>query len=153
MQPIADIHRRKIVAAAAMTCAIPMVLVPITGRSSFELAAERAVFNDRFRLPAASGPIHFGTIKIVRDPFVSEALPGTSRSGTANIAAGPGEAAVPIIRAIISGSSPRALLEEGGKLRIAGIGDRIGKARIVQIGGSAIQLANGTMLRFDEVNP
>ena len=62
-------------------------------------------------------------------------------------------AAGPVLRGVIVGSKPRALLEMGGKLTIVGIGTPIGNSTVLAISEKAIVLDDGETLRLPEGRP
>lgn len=74
MLPLHDARRRKLLNVSALLCAIPVLLAPIAGRSSFELASEEAAFNQRFAPPAPSVDPAARPMPVSRDPFVPDRL-------------------------------------------------------------------------------
>lgn len=177
MHPLRDAQRRRLLDWAALLCAIPLCLAPLAGRSSFELAGERAAFDARFSAPQQGVP-KYTPVTVARDPFVPEApAPAigdqeqTARAGVVGMhvmqgdpmgfllpvnradAGAPlvnGPAAIITVTAIVSGSSPRALVDEGDRVRVVGIGDMLGGARVLGIDESGVRLQNGTLLALTE---
>jgi hypothetical protein len=54
------------------------------------------------------------------------------------------------IRAIVSGVSPRALVDEGGHVRVVGPGDALAGSKIRRIDGSGVLLESGVLLKLVE---
>lgn len=85
-------------------------------------------------------------------------LPSTLRPLPPN--AGAGDAAPPFampapapaqrpparVTAVITGTHPFALIDEGGTTRLVTLGDRIGEDAVTAISGTGIRLANGRTL-------
>jgi hypothetical protein len=133
-----------------MVCAVPIVLMPIAGRSSFELAREQAAFNARFNAPVVPARWKTADVRISRDPFVPEhsVLPHedeqtASVTSTANAAF---EAAV--VRAVVTAPARRALVDENGSVRIVAVGDSVAGSPVVAIERSGIRLQSGQVLRL-----
>jgi hypothetical protein len=57
------------------------------------------------------------------------------------------------VTAIVTGQSPRAIVEIGGVSQAVGIGDRLAGARIITIDAEAIGLDNGTQLQLAPAAP
>src|SRR5579864_4440369 len=72
LPPLHDARRRKLLNVSALLCAIPILLAPIAGRSSFELASEQAAFNERFAPPAPPDDPSARPMPVSRDPFVPD---------------------------------------------------------------------------------
>jgi hypothetical protein len=52
----------------------------------------------------------------------------------------------PVVRAVVLGNPARALVEEGGSVRVLGIGDRVGGSTVEAITADGITLSDGTRL-------
>jgi hypothetical protein len=50
------------------------------------------------------------------------------------------------VRAVVLGNPARALVEEGGSVRVLGIGDRVGGSTVEAITADGITLSDGTRL-------
>jgi hypothetical protein len=148
-----------------MLCSVPLLLAPLASRSAFETREERAVFVERFPASRIERPTSGSEVKVARDPFASDALRQTVASNT--LAASPkagvvgmhvaqGQpigisiAGLPVVRAIVSGSSPRALIEEQGRVRIVAAGDILAGSTVVRIAAGGIVLSNGASLKLAE---
>ena len=151
MNPISNGTRRKMVAGSAVLCAVPLFLAPISGRSSFELAAERTAFTSRFGLSAPRVRPDSAQVRIMKDPFVPQsAFVIAPRSVQAKDSK---NGFVPLLRAIASGASPLALLEENGRVRIVGIGDAVGGSSVVSILSDRIRLQDGRTIQVNGETP
>ncbi len=178
MQRLDDRVRRRLLAFSAMLCAIPVLLTPLAGRSSFELASEQAAFNARFSAPQLPSAWKDSPIAVERDPFIAQtgnAADATSPRldvigmqvvqgqpmGYAAPANGVVSAVpvadvtygVPAVRAIATGVSPHALIEENSHARIVGIGDIVAGSPIVAIAAGAIRLKNGAVFTLTQEHP
>lgn len=147
LPPLAEPGRRRLFAAAATLCIVPVLLAPLAGRSSFEMQAEREVFERRFvAAPASANAIN--TPVVSRDPFIAQ----TSETESAHVATATASKAAQgtaVVRAIVSGPSPRALVEEGGRVRIVADGDVVSGARVISIDETGVLLSNGTVLTLE----
>jgi hypothetical protein len=107
---------------------------------------------------------------LVRDPFVSSGAPaqaGRARLGDGmgplptlvlppNAAAGtpPFDSSRPplngrVLRAMVLGARSRALLTNGDRSTIVGVGDRVGGATVTRISPLGVRLSDGTLLELD----
>jgi hypothetical protein len=163
LKPLHNGARRKLLACSAMICAVPVLLAPLAARSEFELPAEKAAFNGHFSVPRLPVIVYSRPVSAARDPFIPDA-PASGNRGDASLpfAAGGGIAGrrvvqgqpigfeVPVVRAIVTGLSPRALVEEDRQVRVVGVGDPIDGSRIVAIGANGVLLKNGMVLAVTE---
>ena len=184
MLPIDDRARRRLLTFSAMLCALPAFLAPLAARSSFEISAERAVFNTRLitpRVPVAWNP---RPIAIGRDPFIPDdrqdaapdnANPALPRAGgvvgmrvvqgqsigfplpsnrdVSGMSLQDAAFGVPTVRAIVMGTSARALVEENGRTRVIGVGDFIAGSRVTAIDRSGVHLKNNLVFALMEDRP
>src|SRR6185437_1494457 len=158
MYPLDEASRRRMFAWSAVLCAIPLCLAPLAGRSSFEVAGERARFEARFSAPALEVTWHRHSVNVARDPFaVEKPVEGgpVTAAGVVGVhvtqgqAIGytvPGHGGAVRVTAVVTGVSPRALIDEGSGVRIVGVGDTLSGARIVGIDASGVHLQHGTLL-------
>ncbi len=151
--PIADRARRRLLTYAVMICTASILLTPVAARSSFELAVERTAFNQRFSIPRIPGKWSSQPVPISHDPFVPDEFSAASRSGgvvgmhvVQGQATGFTVASVSKIRAIVTGSSPHALVDENGKAEVVSLGDVIDGSPIILISPTEVVLKNGRVL-------
>jgi hypothetical protein len=148
-----------------MLCCLPALLLPLAGRSAFELHEEEAVLAQRFEKDEAHAPKAVAVLSVARDPFVPDAPQQIAPSGTPSsltsgsvvgthvVQGAPIGIALPSgaeVRAIVSGLSPRALVEEGGRVRVVAPGDSLNGSRILRIDSSGVALQNGLRLSLSE---
>lgn len=139
LHPLRDGDRRRLLYVAAVLCTAPMLLLPLAGRSNFEIGDERAVFDRRFSAIVPARVEAKAAVTVTRDPFApDEALESPSPKPGANGAVS--------VEAIVSGATPKALVEENARVRVVGIGDPLAGSRIVEINGAGLRLQNGTLL-------
>lgn len=154
MHPLDD-ARRRLLAFSAVCCAVPLCLLPLAGRSSLEMAAERAAFDVRFTAPQLEQAPSRAHVDVARDPFVAEVPEQTraSRAAPAGGLVGIEQPAQVVVDATVVGDSARALVREGARARVVGIGDPLAGSFIVSIDRSGIKLANGSLLALSETGP
>ncbi|MFN2449200.1 MAG: hypothetical protein ABR508_05315 [Candidatus Baltobacteraceae bacterium] len=132
-------NRRIVLASALAVCAISMCLLPLAARSSLEMSEGTAASAGRFehapvRLRQTTTPP-----LVLRDPFIAEG------EGPAHDLHAAMPSAV-FVRAVITGSSPRALIEDGGRIRIVQPGDAVAGSTVRSLGVKGIVLENGIRL-------
>lgn len=128
-----------LIAGAALT------IVPLTAQRAY-LAGASSLHDVPARAAiAAPERLTFPEYTVTRDPFVplriDDAALVDQPSGTSPAATH--------VRAIVLGDPARALVEEGGSVRVVGIGDRVGNAQVLHIDAAAITLSDGTRLPLD----
>lgn len=177
MLPVDEGERRRLLCLSAILCVIPLCLAPLAGRSSFELASEHAAFDKRFNGPSFDTVWNDKPVDVARDPFVAErALPVSTgpgngivglhvtqgqpigfvlppNSGASGTPVQGSSVDLPSVTAIVSGSSPRALIDDGMHVRVIGIGDSLAGSRVLSIDGAGVHLRNGRVLVLGEDGP
>ena len=136
-----------------MLCAIPLVLMPLAGRSSFEVAAERATFVQRFRAPEFR-PFHMRAYRapaVLRDPFAIPVRAAAHDVTGMRVVQGastgiPVPAANVRVTAIVEGADARALVEENGAVRVVRRGDRLGAWIVRSVEPGGVRLTNGSFI-------
>jgi hypothetical protein len=145
LHPLDDRSRRRLLLIAAMACAGPLLLLPLAGRSAFEVADQEAALAKRFQQPAAHSAGGVSRLTVARDPFLADTGAGSARGPVAtHIIQGA------VVRAIVTGSPPRALVEEGGHARVVAPGDALSGSRVLRIDGAGVVLQNGTRVKLTE---
>jgi hypothetical protein len=133
--------------AGAALCGITLCLAPLAGRTSFELAGERAAFDTRFSVPDLKVG-NDARLNAARDPFVPQA--------------GPAQAAMPMhatraalgtVSAVVTGAAPRALVTDGSRVRVVAVGDAMDGSRVASIDTAGVHLQNGVTLHLPETRP
>lgn len=178
MRPLDDAQRRRLFTWSALLCAIPICLAPLAGRSSFELAGEQAAFNARFSTVQPQNVWNDKPLAVARDPFVPEAPTAASgdkepmaasgvvgmhvaqgspigfvlppNRGAAGTPLGSGGPGMVTVTAVVTGPSPRALIDDGERVRVVAIGDMLGGSRVRSIDRSGVRLQNGTLFALTE---
>jgi hypothetical protein len=180
LRPLDDAQRRRLLTRSALCCAISLCLAPLAGRSSFELAGEQAAFDSRFTALALQNVWNQKPVPISRDPFIPEAssikanlgpqlgagndsivgmqvtqgdpigftLPANRGAEGTPLQDGP--LGTPRISAIVSGPSPRALVDDGTHVRVLAVGDALAGSRVTAIDESGVHLQSGALLRLAE---
>ncbi len=179
MRPIHDVQRRRLLALSAMFCSLPIVLAPLAAQSSFELPTERSAFDARITVPVPPRPAGTKPVVAARDPFVPDAgaqaqiarvpVPAAEPISGMRVEQGqPLGFALPAnagalgsppagevsgllaVRAIVKGASARALVDEGGAVRVIAVGDALGGSIVTAIDASRIRLKNARVLVLEQ---
>lgn len=172
-----DDERRSLGRLASMLIIGAIGILPLTTQSSSVAGAadERAQsYKSGLALPPR---LTFPEYSISRDPFVPEQPTRAKLEGSAlrvgqgseiGVVLPPNAGALqngpippligaspsaPIVRAVILGNPPRALVEDGGTVRVLGIGDRIGELAVAGITADGITLSDGSRLTLDVAHP
>lgn len=163
MRSLDDIYRNRLLKAAVFLCAIGLLLAPLAGRSSMPLQAHRITGRQLLDPQTPAQKSSSQSVAIDRDPFAvppgDVEKPAAAQSGAAGVVGmtvHQGDAmgyAVPgrstelsgsiVVRAIVSGSNPSALVEESGKPRVVQIGDALGGVAISGIDRDGVLLQDG----------
>jgi hypothetical protein len=167
-----DDDRRALMRLASMLVAGALCILPLTTQTSpiAGAAGVHTVTDISELVPPAR--LTFPGYAISRDPFVPDraigptldtggttmsvglsgdigvVLPpnaGATQGGPASTPSGLG----PIVRAIVLGEPPRALVEAGGTVRVLGVGDRLGALTVVGITAGRVTLSDGSSLILD----
>lgn len=153
MRPIGDMTRRRLLCLSAMFFAIPAVLMPLAGRSSFEANAQRVGFAGRFGVqPAAVTALRtYPQLGFVRDPFaLPQHLLARDVTGMHVVQGASTGIRIPgagvRVTAIVEGADARALVEEDGSVRVIRAGDILGGSIVRAILRNGVRLGNGTFI-------
>lgn len=146
--PLDSDQRQKLLSFSAALCIAPLILAPIAARPSFESAQEHSAPGARLEMPALPLTWTPARVHLKRDPFVNAAAasPQSPISETA-------KAEAVEVRAIVTGTVPRALVESTGGLRIVSAGSSLQGSIVVRIDAAGIHLKNGATLPLSEARP
>lgn len=161
MRPLDDARRRRLLTWSALCCAVSLCLAPIAGRSSFELAGERAAFNSRFTTPTLQPIWTPKPVSVARDPFMPEAGMQVTQGDPLGFALPPNRGAAgtplqggafetPRVTAVVTGALPRALIDDGTQVRVVAVGDMLAGSRVIAIDQSGVHLQTGAVLSVAE---
>lgn len=139
MRPLIETDRRRLFGFSAVLCAAPLVLAPLAARSSFGITSGHRAFEAslELRMPVPVKPRSFS---VTRDPFVADAGTDPASVPTAS------EAGAPVVRALVTGSVPYALLDAGGLLRIVRSGDGVAGSTVRSIDAGGVHLQDGRVI-------
>lgn len=142
--PLDDESRARLVRLAVLLCGSALLLAPLAGRGSIEIAQEQAAFGAILATPRLPAGASSADVLVERDPFAPLASSGalSATAGAAAASPSPQDAGV-TVEAIVTGKTARALVDDSGQTRIVGIGDALGGSRIVRIDSGAVTLASG----------
>ena len=109
------------------------------------------------------GRLHYPTVRIQRDPFVSSndaPVDGGLERAVAGIVLPPnagasqmGSVAGIVVRGVLLGAHPAALIEVGGRIESVRLGSALLGSSVSSIGAGGVALQDGTMLRFVARHP
>lgn len=168
--PLRDNDRRLFVALSLALSLGSASLLPLTAQSALDGGVTETALAAPV-VPRIPGALTFPEIKVARDPFVplpavSDARENLAPTQTADIILPPnagaeqmpglsvaGEAGTPVVRAVVLGPQSRALIEDGGSVKVLGVGDALGNATISAIDSTGIELSTGTRLLLTEQHP
>jgi len=134
---------RRVLAALAMLCFSGAVaLTPAEVRSHLEPEPHADALPPAAALPPLAFVVPDG------DPFVPRAADDSATPAPAPPAAralplAPLRAAAPIVRAVVTGDHPSALIDDGTATRLVAPGDRVAGASVTAIDATGISLDDG----------
>ncbi|HVA28115.1 MAG TPA: hypothetical protein VNF68_08040 [Candidatus Baltobacteraceae bacterium] len=135
-----DDERRRLVRVALMMCAASLSILPMTVPSSDRARADARRARALTRELGVPGRLTFPPMAVTRDPFEPDA---TDREAVVGV----------VLRAVVTGAQPRALVEIAGVARVVRVGDRIGRATVVSIQATGLALSGGIELPVTTVRP
>ena len=139
---------------SAVLCGTTICLAPLAARSSFDLASTGATYEKRFAAEPAQRVWPNRQLAAVRDPFRPDPADNTVSSSPKAVSVATGMPnALPTVQGIVRGKRPFALVEEGGAIRVVGIGDALSGSRVISISESGVRLERGTVLPLSEPVP
>jgi hypothetical protein len=143
VRPLSTNQRRSYLRCSLCACAGALMLMPIALPPDLQAESSptpATAHHERLSLDAQKVP----TVHIVRNPFESvDATASASGPNAANGAA-PG----PTVAAVVLGSAPKALINEGGNVATIGVGSIVAGRKVVSIDSGGVRLEDGTLLPF-----
>jgi hypothetical protein len=139
-----DGQRRTLLRLGVAASVASLIILPLTDMSPVTASAGMQIADGVKRLPNAPLPLSFPPIPLDRDPFVADADAQMPLQGDRGRIDEAGTAAV--LRAVVTGTEPRALVELGSTVRVVGIGDRLGGATVTAITRTGLLLSSGIEL-------
>ncbi len=149
------------------TAILPFTVPP----TSATARAQSANHTSPISVPDLPGKLEFPAISVERDPFVSDAPPASAqarlpfsadnsptmddigivlppndgaRSATPVMSA-PG---IPVVRGVVLGDVPEALVDFGSGVKVVSVGDSIGNDNVRTIDAGGVTLSSGLRLRI-----
>jgi hypothetical protein len=132
--PVTDGARRRASIVAAASCAVSCCLLPLCARPSLQDLNDRDALRLHAAFPAAQTIARSSPPEVRRDPFVAEEVRASVRAG--------------VVRAVITGAVPRALLDDGTTTRVVGLGDSVDGLQIVTIDPQGLLLSDGERIEL-----
>ncbi len=142
-KPIPTNRRRSIVRAALAASGTAIALLPLATPWTLQAHAGDPA---PVRKPPSAAPLPelaYPAAVVVRDPFAGAPGPG---SETAAVAA-------PRVGALVLGAHPRALIENGERAELVGVGSAVGSAVVTAITSAGVLLDDGTTIPFGPERP
>ena len=132
-------------ARIALLCAgAALLLLPPAARSALQVQQYIGPPAATLRPQSFTDPWSAQTIAASRDPFLLAKRAAPAQHPTPEPI---------VVRAIVLGVKPRALIEIGGLTRIVHAGQEIGRTRIAQIGKRGIWLSSGAFVPLESEGP
>src|SRR5581483_1370858 len=109
-------------------------------------------------VPLVPPALDVPNVNIRRDPFAAPATPpslgGLPGDPSAGMVLPPNAAAgAPVLRAIVAGPQPKALIDVGGRPTVVGIGSPLAGSAVAAIGKTVVVLDDGRTLHLSEERP
>jgi hypothetical protein len=117
-------------------CSIALVLLPLAARSSIKPPGSSATF-ELERTAVVAPPDRRPQLAFSRDPF--EPAVATESLQMVSVA---------IVRGVVLGERPQAIVDERGREKLVGIGSNVGTSHVLAIDPDGVILADGTFLRL-----
>ncbi len=170
MFALSDEHRQHLMHISIMIVCGGMAILPFTvPPTSATARAQAATRTSSITVPAVPGRLKFPEIRVDRDPFVANDPVAASHLSTDAVRSGYGgtddigivlppnvgargappdgsSGGVPIVRGIVLGDAPQALVEAGNDVKVYSVGDSIGSDTITSIDAEGITLSSGVRL-------
>ena len=147
LRPLYTRQRRALLRYSALICVGSIVLGASTMRLSFQAQAEEQPPIARHSVPQPLPTLTFPSILIKHDPFIPSTIDGlASNDRSFNGMADAATSSVPLVRAIVVGTSPRALVEIAGAPQVVGIGSALAASIVTSIDAAGVQLQTGQIL-------
>lgn len=131
---LSDATRSALYRLSIAMCAISAMLLPLAARSSLAIA-------DRVS-SIALPPLAVTKIDARPKPLIFERDPFQPTEGA------PISVVARVVRGVVLGSNPQALLDDGGRERLVEVGTAVAGSRVIAIVESGVILENGTELRL-----
>lgn len=139
MRAVDDTDRQTLLRIAAILVCGGVALLPLTLPPASLFANARSMpERANVAVPQFPGRLEFPDVRVGRDPFVAQAMPGT-RLGNSQRGA-------PVLRGVVLGEEPQALVDVGGIINVYSSGDRIGALSIRSIDSGGVTLEDGSRL-------
>jgi hypothetical protein len=132
-------RRRLMVIAGSISCGAAL-LVPLAATSDVPLQSDVPLVAKPARDTVALAALRYPAVVVRRDPFDGVAA-AQALSGTV------------IVRAVMLGDVPKALVESGGGPTIVGIGASLAQSTVTSIAQDGIRLADGRVFRLAAAQP
>ena len=135
-----DDDRRALVRTALIMCSVSLASLPLCVPSSGTARADAQRARGSAQELGVPGALTFPAVAFARDPFVPDAANRDSDAGA-------------VLRAVVTGAQPRALVEVAGVARVVRVGERIGRAIVLSIDAGGVTLSGGVELHVTTVRP
>jgi len=135
IKPLYARERRALGQISATLCTGPLLLGVLLIPKSIQAEAEGFHAPSRIATPRVPDRLAYPTLDVRRDPFLSEIAAGS-----------PAAAGAAVVRAVVLGASPHALVDEGGAARVVQIGSTLAGATVADINATGVVLDDGRRL-------
>jgi hypothetical protein len=180
MYALYDEQRRHLMRLSLMLVCGGLAVLPLTvpPASIAAGASQTAPRHARISVPDLPGHLTFPAIAVQRDPFAADAaalpvpaagshpafevrqgddigvvLPANAGAQDQPPLLGGSDAGSALVRGIVLGEEPQALIDTGSGVKVFGVGDRIGPDAIRAIDATGVTLSSGVRLRIASPTP
>ena len=142
LPPLFARQRRRLLSWTIPACAAAIALLLIALPPSLQAGGNGRLRASHSIASAVPGALAFPIVDVAHDPFVPEvrAALGASEAGKGTT----------VVRAIVLGESPKALVDIDGRTIVVGVGSSLGSAVVTAIAADAVLLDDGERLALDE---
>jgi hypothetical protein len=144
-RPLRTEQRRTLLRYALLACGVSASLLPFATPENVvaQAAGELPIAHRATVLP--SGALAYPHIDVARDPFVPAAAAVAPDGTQVPVGTGP-----LLVRAVVLGASPHALIDVAGREQILGIGDALLETTVTGIDERGVHLENGESLAYPQ---
>ena len=143
-----DEQRRSLQRLSFVLCAFAIGTLTIVAPASSSASA-REHRTLRTAVSSQLEQLDYPAIHLRRDPFVPAVADRPIVRGSMDAPA----SGTTVVRAVVTGAEPRALIESNGSVRVIRIGDRIGSLAVIGIDATGVVMDGGVTLQLDRVRP
>lgn len=153
-EPLNASQRRRMLRWSVAACAIAILLVPLAALPGPEFSDVQNA-SAGVQVPDVPEKLAYPALDVRHDPFARPTQGPSIDDDDPDFVLPPnaGIASEPVVRAVVVGPDPKALVEIDGQARIVGIGTHLGAESIAGITTQGVTLDDGERLPLDASRP